>query len=73
MRDVEASFWNELTKLVGGSGEGKWFESIRHMKKKTQTNKTFSEQDILRQKSEKKTFSASREIVSHSFPAIWFL
>ena len=53
MRVVEASFWNELTKFGGGSGEGIWFESIRHMKK-TQTNKTFSEQDILRQKSEKR-------------------
>jgi hypothetical protein len=42
MRDVvEASLWNELTKLVGGSGEGLWFEAIGHMKL-TQTNKTFS-------------------------------
>jgi hypothetical protein len=45
MRVVEASFWNELTKLGGGSGEGIWFESIRHMKK-TQTNKTFSAKNL---------------------------
>eukprot|EP01036_Dinobryon_divergens_P042387 gene42387-56320_t len=42
MRDVvEASLWNELTKLIGGSGEGLWFEAVGHMKL-TQTNKTFS-------------------------------
>jgi hypothetical protein len=41
MRDVvEASLWNELTKLIGGSGEGLWFEAVGHMKL-TQTNKTF--------------------------------
>ena len=45
MRVVEASFWNELTKLGGGSGEGIWFESIRHMKK-TQTNTTFSAKNL---------------------------
>eukprot|EP01035_Chromulina_nebulosa_P030054 gene30054-39913_t len=46
MRDVvEASLWNELTKLIGGSGEGLWFEAVGHMKL-TQTNKTFSAKSL---------------------------
>ena len=54
MRDVvEASLWNELTKLIVGdrsSGEeGLWFEAIGHMKL-TQTNKTFSAHKILSKK-----------------------
>ncbi len=38
---MEVSLWNELAKLVGGSGQGLWFEALGHMKL-TQTEKEYT-------------------------------
>jgi hypothetical protein len=38
---MEVNLWNELSKLVGGSGQGLWFEAVGHMKL-TQTEKEFT-------------------------------
>jgi hypothetical protein len=37
---MEASLWNELSTLVGGSGEGLWFEALGHMAL-TKSNKAY--------------------------------
>jgi len=49
---MEASLWNQLSALVGGSGEGLWFEAVGHVKL-TQTDKVFTARPL--KKGRKKT------------------
>jgi len=51
-KHMETSLWNELARLVGGTGQGLWFEACGHMKL-TQTNKNYQAK-ILKKNGKKK-------------------